>query len=369
MKGGSATAGAMGAAGGELAASAIAGVLYSGKAIEELSPDEKEKVSNLSTLAGGIAAGLVTNSTAGGVDGAQAAKNAVENNFLTPETAPKGLMEYGQAQSSLAVQMIKEGATPDELSEALAKQARGTHPEGQDPVKGLLVAWGNFFGVPLDVVMSNEQMTPEKAAEIVSSGVPTSEGKLMQYVAAKTFLALTKNSGTANKTESPLPQWSAGEGKFSPKEQGKVTNVENATSKLDAKSLPYKDTVGSVGKSTDYTDILSPEAKKHILYGDSPTSGGHLFPGNPGKTTFPSNWTKEKIIHEIGDIATSPKTQWYAQSGTGGLYTKAGKPARWVAWEVRDGVRMRVIYEPANGKVVTAFPDKMSKPTTLKPIK
>ncbi|TNH41444.1 hypothetical protein EP164_22670 [Photorhabdus luminescens subsp. sonorensis] len=172
-----------------------------------------------------------------------------------------------------------------------------------------------------------------------------------------------------SKTENSLPQWSAGEGKFSPKEQGKVTNVENATSKPDAKSLPYKDTVGSVGKSTDYTDILSPEAKKHILYGDSPTSGGHLFPGNPGKTTFPSNWTKEKIIHEIGDIATSPKTQWYAQSGTGGHYTKAGKPARWVAWEVRDGVRMRVIYEPANGKVVTAFPDKTSKPATLKPIK
>ncbi|PHM35693.1 Toxin CdiA [Xenorhabdus mauleonii] len=103
-------------------------------------------------------------------------------------------MEYGRAQSSLAMQMLKEGATPDELSEALAKQARGTHPEGQDPVRGLLVAWGNFFGVPLDVVMSNEQMTPEKAAEIVSSGIPTSEGKVIQYVAAKTFLALTKNT-------------------------------------------------------------------------------------------------------------------------------------------------------------------------------
>lgn len=59
----------------------------------------------------------------------------------------------------------------------------------------------------------------------------------------------------------------------------------------------------------------------------------------------------------------------YAQSGTGGLYTKAGRPARRVAWEVRDGVRMRVIFEPANGKVVTAFPDYVSNSGSLKPIK
>ncbi|MDC9589540.1 hemagglutinin repeat-containing protein [Xenorhabdus sp. XENO-10] len=82
MKGGSASAGAVGAANGELAASAIAGVLYAGKTMDELSPDEQEKVSNLSTIAGGLAAGLATDSTAGGISGAQTAKNAIENNFL-----------------------------------------------------------------------------------------------------------------------------------------------------------------------------------------------------------------------------------------------------------------------------------------------
>ncbi|MDC9597786.1 hemagglutinin repeat-containing protein [Xenorhabdus sp. XENO-2] len=69
MKGGSAMAGATGAVSGELAASAIINALYGDKNPQDLSPDEKETVSNLSTLAGGIAAGLVTNSTAGGVDG------------------------------------------------------------------------------------------------------------------------------------------------------------------------------------------------------------------------------------------------------------------------------------------------------------
>lgn len=138
--------------------------------------------------------------------------------------------------------------------------------------------------------------------------------------------------------------------------------------KYDGNSLPYKDTIGKIDPK-NYVDIPSPEAKQHILYGESPTQGGHIFPGNPGKTTFPSNWPAEKIIHEIGDITTSATTQWYAQSGTGGLYTKAGRPARWVAWEVRDGVRMRVIFEPANGKVVTAFPDNVSNSGSLKPIK
>ncbi|OTA16719.1 hemagglutinin-related protein [Xenorhabdus beddingii] len=96
MKGGSATAGAVGAASGELAASTIANALYPDKKLSELSPDEKEKISNLATLAGGIAAGLATDSTAGGVAGAQGAKNAVESNYLYEDDSrnlDKGLAE------------------------------------------------------------------------------------------------------------------------------------------------------------------------------------------------------------------------------------------------------------------------------------
>jgi hypothetical protein len=50
----------------------------------------------------------------------------------------------------------------------------------------------------------------------------------------------------------------------------------------------------------------------------------------------PQSWSGDKIIHEVGDIVTSPKTQWYAQKGTGGLYTKNGDPATWVAYKVRE---------------------------------
>lgn len=75
-----------------------------------------------------------------------------------------------------------------------------------------------------------------------------------------------------------------------------------------------------------------------------------MWPGQQGKTAFPESWSGDKIIHAIGDITTSPSTKWYAQTGTGEAYTAKGDPAKWVAYEARDGVRMRVVYQPATGR-------------------
>jgi len=107
-------------------------------------------------------------------------------------------------------------------------------------------------------------------------------------------------------------------------------------------------------------NLLSPKAEKHILHGDGPGSGGHLWPGQPGKTPYPQSWDSSKILHEVSDIVSDPKVKWYAQTGSGGPLTKSGKPARWVSWEVRDGVRIRTVYEPATGEVITAFPDPLT---------
>ncbi|OCQ51246.1 hypothetical protein Ppb6_03467 [Photorhabdus australis subsp. thailandensis] len=97
--------------------------------------------------------------------------------------------------------MAQSGAAPEEINAALTHYLKGQVPEGQDPAKGLIIAWGNFFGVPLDVVLSNEQMTPQKAAEIVAGGIPTSEAKLIQFAAAKAYLSLNKYA-----TKEPSPQ-------------------------------------------------------------------------------------------------------------------------------------------------------------------
>ena len=83
IAGGSAAAGATGAAGGELAAKAIVAVMYPHTKISDLTESQKQTVSALSQLAAGLAGGLTSNSSLGAGTGAAAGKNAIENNSLS----------------------------------------------------------------------------------------------------------------------------------------------------------------------------------------------------------------------------------------------------------------------------------------------
>ncbi|WP_323840893.1 VENN motif pre-toxin domain-containing protein, partial [Photorhabdus africana] len=53
-----------------------------GAKVSELTEEQKQTISTLSTLAAGLAGGIVGDSTASALTGAQAGKNAVENNAL-----------------------------------------------------------------------------------------------------------------------------------------------------------------------------------------------------------------------------------------------------------------------------------------------
>nr|WP_269330252.1 DUF6531 domain-containing protein [Kineosporia babensis] len=111
-----------------------------------------------------------------------------------------------------------------------------------------------------------------------------------------------------------------------------------------------------LGLQSCYSDVLSSESRQHILGGDA-GGGSHRWPAAPGKTSYPLSWSDDQIMHNVGDIVTSPSTVWHVEKGNGGVLTSKGKPAVWRAWEVRDGVRLRIAYEPYTGKVRTAFPD------------
>ncbi|WP_175540328.1 VENN motif pre-toxin domain-containing protein, partial [Yersinia ruckeri] len=76
INGDSALSGASGAAMGEY----IAQQMYPGVKREDLSEEQRQTLSALSTLASGLSGGLAGDSTADAVAGAQAGKNAVENN-------------------------------------------------------------------------------------------------------------------------------------------------------------------------------------------------------------------------------------------------------------------------------------------------
>ena len=111
------------------------------------------------------------------------------------------------------------------------------------------------------------------------------------------------------------------------------------------------------------TNVANAQRTQHILYGDGPNSGGHLWPGQAGKTPFPQDWDANKVMSTVSDIATDPNLLWKPQSGSGGLYTKAGNPARFIVTDsngnlpVVDGVPVRVVIEPVGEGIITAFPN------------
>ncbi|RZJ72344.1 MAG: hypothetical protein EOO45_11035, partial [Flavobacterium sp.] len=106
-----------------------------------------------------------------------------------------------------------------------------------------------------------------------------------------------------------------------------------------------------------FVDLASKERRNHILIGEGIDSGGHMFPGKAGKSVFPEQWSADKIMHEVSDIATDPSVVWVNQKGVqGALFTKKGDAARWVTDTVRDGVEIRVVIEPAGAGIITAFP-------------
>ncbi|WP_434965442.1 hemagglutinin repeat-containing protein [Escherichia coli] len=118
-QGKNALAGAAGAATGEVVGM-IATQMY-GKPVSELSETEKQTVSTLATVAAGLAGGLVGDSGASAVAGAQSGKTTVENNYLSSKQidAWSAEMKSCQAKGGDCGGIIKKY---EELSTAQQKQ-------------------------------------------------------------------------------------------------------------------------------------------------------------------------------------------------------------------------------------------------------
>ncbi|MEX9336456.1 RNase A-like domain-containing protein, partial [Providencia alcalifaciens] len=237
-----------------------------GKTVGELTEDEKATVSAFASLAAGIAGGLVGGDTSSAGNAAEAGKTTVENNALS---LPHGLADYGQSAFTLAESMEKKGYSIHDVNAALNDFAKGDHPEGQDPARGFLEAWGNMVGIPLDVFWSNEQMTPEKAAEILSGSPPTTTAKALQFTAAKAYLAFAKSG-------KEMPSWDAGKGEYSFKDTGKVTDVKHPNNQFDGKTI--YDAKGTASKNTN----VPKETGTTLIFHEN--LGGHAIRRHVGKT-------------------------------------------------------------------------------------
>ncbi|MCW2460725.1 UNVERIFIED_ORG: filamentous hemagglutinin [Enterobacter sp. JUb101] len=114
LQGKSAGAGAAGALTGELAARAIKAQLFPGKDNRDLDEADKQLVSNLATLASGLAGNIVSGNASGTTAGAQAGKNAAENNamgeaadYLATGKKPEDRYKDAQKQLKDAVDEFK----------------------------------------------------------------------------------------------------------------------------------------------------------------------------------------------------------------------------------------------------------------------
>lgn len=105
--------------------------------------------------------------------------------------------DYGDSALTLA-EPIKNNYSIQYINVVLSDFSKSDHPEGQDSARGFLEAWGNFVGVPLNLYGPNQQMTPEKAAQILSSSSPTKEAKLMLFLVAKAYLEFAKKNSPLN---------------------------------------------------------------------------------------------------------------------------------------------------------------------------
>ncbi|MEQ9843260.1 VENN motif pre-toxin domain-containing protein [Pectobacterium brasiliense] len=108
LSGQDAAAGAIGASSGELAARAIMAAQYPGKTANDLTEEEKQSVSALSTLASGLISGLASNSTASAASGAQSGRNAVENNALSVKENQNRAKEMTQCQGDACSAVIEK---------------------------------------------------------------------------------------------------------------------------------------------------------------------------------------------------------------------------------------------------------------------
>ncbi|MCW9817502.1 contact-dependent inhibition effector tRNA nuclease [Escherichia coli] len=148
-QGNNALAGAAGAATGEVVG-IIATQMY-GKPVSELSETEKQTVSTLATVAAGLAGGLVGDSGASAVAGAQSGKTTVENNALS---FGDGFESNAAAATSWNKYAVDNNLTPEQTQAGLDKIAKGDMPDSTNITKvivdgyqdGVMIAGAWYLG-------------------------------------------------------------------------------------------------------------------------------------------------------------------------------------------------------------------------------
>lgn len=101
----------------------------------------------------------------------------------------------------------------------------------------------------------------------------------------------------------------------------------------------------ATGRAIGELNLTDARAQQHILDGHGPGRG------TPGKSEFPSNWSDQRVLNEISDIARDPKQSWSRPDSRG--YATTTKTV--------DGVDIKVVYDTLNSRVVTGYPNNLPR--------
>jgi RHS repeat-associated protein len=96
--------------------------------------------------------------------------------------------------------------------------------------------------------------------------------------------------------------------------------------------------------SPKFVDLTTPKRRKHILDGEPNGGGGHRAGTGRGKSEFPKEWSDDKIIDAISDVATDPNS-----------VSSIGRGGKTVVEGIRDGIKIRVVISK-DGEIVTGYP-------------
>ncbi|MEK8020925.1 MAG: RHS repeat-associated core domain-containing protein, partial [Candidatus Parabeggiatoa sp.] len=229
-----------------------------------------------------------------------------------------------------------------------------------NPVSGRFLSMDSFAGIPQNPITLHKYLYAN--ADPLNHTDPSGKFSIGSMSASfKIAGILTRLNTLANtiSTTHDVFKIATGQKKLSAKELGTavVVSLIGAAGKGIIKKLAKK-----AEKNPQYVNLANAQRTFHILYGEGKGSGGHMWTFKTlfnGKSKFPVHWRGDRIMHAVSDVATSPNSTWKQQTGANGsMYTKAGNPSKFVVEGVSDGIKIRVIVEPAGRGIVTAFPIK-----------
>lgn len=141
---------------------------------------------------------------------------------------------------------------------------------------------------------------------------------------------------------------------------GVTPNSRATDAGSDVSSPPPRGTYTGGMEPDELVDLTDAQARRHILDGEGGGQGGHRAgTGEPGKTEFPAHWSDELILHYASDIATDPAAR-ADPNNPRALYNRNGQPNRFIYYGIREGVEIKVVVEPATGRIVTAYPTRVT---------